>query len=154
MTFEEFFDAVRRFGAATHPAAAPREIVLKYHDGTEATYTVPITVPTLPVPPPAPEPVASLAPATLDEGEVEQAIITLLVDTGERLTTGVIQKAISDAHQGEPGFSAENIAKTLSRMKREGKLDLASKSEGEADGMGKGYGLPDWRKNNGHGGSN
>ena len=90
---------------------------------------------------------ASGVPAGLyreDEPAVVQAIFDLLATRDVRLTHSAIVKSLQAEHEEEVGFTESNIEQTIRLLRQAKRLAIATKAQGEADGRGKGVGLPQW----------
>lgn len=132
-------DVVREWFAEDHPGDLPKEMIVVGVSGREVRHSFP----TAPHSSAQRPPVADQPIPEEEDTPVVRGIFRLLWDATTRLTGGQIaDRLMSDPHPDGSGFSQRNIARQLTQLAREGRL--VSHPTEPSDGLGRGYGLPDW----------
>lgn len=135
-TLEQLHDLVRRWARTNHPTRVPDQLVLRWTDGREESWTISSVEraeESRQSSKPREDPLAGWT-------DLEIALRCAIVDAGERLSTGQLIHAV-ESEKG--GFSETSIRRTATAMHAQGKLSLAAKKDNDAHG--KGYGLAEWR---------
>lgn len=79
-----------------------------------------------------------------DDPAVVRAIFELLYESTSRMTGGQIVGKLCHGDRRERGFSSKNVTDNLTALANSGRLRSYTADPG--DGLGRGYGLPEWDK--------
>lgn len=138
MSTDELITALTDWLTTRYPGDPGLSLVIRLVSGREVPLPLPATV--------APIQRAECVPAERrepDEPPVATAILCALEDAGERMTGGqFVELFAARTARDEEGFSPGNILKTCCDLHSAGRLTNYRKDP--RDGIGKGYGLPQW----------